>query len=382
MRFQPSRRHVLTGLGAMLVGCTGGGSTQVKGGPTSPNTGLTNTTGQPGATATTAGFSMPAEWGPHSGTIMQFPPATNYCFGGNGDCNFIENARQEWAATARAIAEFEPVILYATPGDAAEARNLCGAGVTVLEAPLSDGWSRDTGPIILTNEAGESRAACFEFNGWGGSVEYTDDALIKWRMAADLGVESVDVDMVLEGGAVILDGAGTLITTEQCLLHPTRNPSMSVADQEAILKEVLGVHTIIWLAKGWVPDPLTNGHVDGICAFIEPGTVFVNTLNDQGDDNYPLLLDAKARLQAAGLETVDLPATSYTAFHINYYVCNGGVIVPIQGAGWADDTPLGLIADRHPNHQVVGVQANTLGSAGGGIHCITQQLPAAVAWPV
>ncbi len=295
---------------------------------TDPSTDPTEPTGTP-LTTTPAedAFRMPAEWEPHVGCLMQFPPPTNYCFGPNQNCNYIESARVEWAAVANAVAEFEPVLMYATPEDASLARSMVGSGVTVIAAPLSDGWSRDTGPLFLKNDAGLVRAACFDFNGWGFSTEYADDALIKWRMVSDLGVDFYDVDMVLEGGAVILDGQGTLITTEQCLLHPTRNPNMTKAEQEVLLKQVFGVHTVIWLDKGWVPDPLTNGHVDGICAFVEPG----------------------------------------------------GLIVPIEGSNY-DDAPLQILRNAHPNHTVVGVPCNTLGRAGGGIHCITQQVPVGAPW--
>lgn len=362
----PSRRRVMSGLAAAgLVGCRGGTTTSAP-----ADSGLDSDD-----------HRLPAEWEEHAGCIMQFPPPEHYC-GSSTDCGLIERARAEWAAVARAIAEYELVVMYATPDDAPLAKKLCGSGVTVVEALMNDGWSRDTGPLFVRSPSGTIRARCFAFNGWGGSYSHELDATIKWEMAADLGVPTDDQAMVLEGGAIIVDGAGTLITTEECLLHKTRNPHLSKTEQEDILRSMLGVHTIIWLENGWVPDTVTNGHVDGIVAYVTPETVMLNTTSKQDDPtNHAILESARERLQAAGLEVIELPATSWTAFHINYYTANGAIIVPIEGRASVDDTPLGIIADAHPGHTVVGVEANTLGQSGGGIHCITQQVPAGVDWP-
>jgi agmatine deiminase len=380
-----SRRSVVGSLlSAGIVGCTGGRSSGSSGfdepvmPDSSSDTGPTDT----GPVDTADAFAMPAEWAPHAGCIMQFPPPGHYCGPGTTDCTLIEKARAEWAAVASTIAEHEPVVMYATPDDAALARKQCSSAVTVVEAMMDDGWSRDTGPVLVKNSAGVVRARCFGFNGWGESYSHTLDALIKWEMAADLGIPTDDHPMILEGGAVIVDGAGTLITTEECLLHKSRNPHLSQGEQETILKEMFGVHTIIWLENGWVPDPLTNGHVDGIVAYVAPGKVVLNSIAQSEDPtNHAILESARERLEAAGIEVVRLPATSWTAFHINFYTANGAIIVPIEGRASVDDVPLGILADLHPDHVVVGVEANTLGQAGGGIHCITQQVPQGVIWP-
>ncbi len=362
-----NRRHFLAGLGA-LSACG------PKAPPTPPVPGVLST-------PLADGFSHPAEWAPHAGCLMQFPPASRYC-GVNQNCQSIQAAREEWAAVARAVAQFEPVALYAQAEDIATAQALCGQGVTVLDAQLDDGWSRDSGPMLLTHPDGRVRAACFQFNGWGGSYSYANDALIKWRMTEDLGLEVYNHDLILEGGAVILDGAGALVTTEQCLLHTGRNPQVSKEEQTEILKEMLGVSRVIWLPGGWSPDPITNGHVDGIAAFVAENTLVLNSISRSEDpDNYEMLEQAREILEGEGFEVIRLPATSLTAFHVNFYTANGGLIVPIQGRDSVDDTPLGILRDLHPGHQVVGVQANTLGQAGGGIHCITQQVPEGVDWP-
>ncbi|NOY24591.1 MAG: agmatine deiminase family protein [Oligoflexia bacterium] len=339
-------------------------------------------TGALDSTPAVDGFSVPAETDTHAGCIMQFPPPDHYCQGKTSDCTLIQSARAEWAAVAKAIAEHEPVVMYAVAEDISRVNKLCKGAVSVIEAELNDGWSRDSGPILLRNKQRQVRASCFQFNGWGGSYSYDKDALIKRTMTTDLGVQRYDQAMVLEGGAVIMDGAGTLITTESCLLHDTRNPDLSQSQQEQILREYLGVTQVIWLEQGWVPDPLTNGHVDGIAAFVSPGLVLLNSIGQAEDPtNYAILESARERLESAGLEVIRVPATSWTAFHINFYVANGAIIVPIEGRASVDDTPLAIIGNAFPGYQVVGVEANTLGKSGGGIHCITQQVPDGLSWP-
>jgi agmatine deiminase len=382
------RRTLLTGL--LASACARPDPAPVAGEgppPTGSSTGDTGggastsgTTGHTGATTPPASFRLPFEGDPHSGCIMQFPPPLNYCRPGTVDCRFYLEAREVWVRAVAAVAAFEPVALYATPDQVPWLRKRLPSDVTLIEAPLSDGWSRDTAPIFLVDGRGGAQAAAFAFNGWGGSVAFADDAAIKPRMASDLGVPLLPVDMVLEGGAVHIDG-DLLVTTESCLLHPTRNPDLDRAAQEAILSEVFGVSRFLWLRQGWVPDPLTNGHVDGICAVVAPGRWVVNSLPPgSGDPNAQMLLEARQGLVDAGLEVIDLPATSLTAFHINFYLANGGVVVPVEGTA-RDDVPMGILRDLFPDRAVVGVVASALGRAGGGIHCITQQVPADVPWP-
>ena len=273
-------------------------------------------------------------------------------------------------------------MVYAEPTDVETLRALCGSDVEVVEAPLDDGWSRDTAPIFVQDSQGRIRAMCFEFNGWGESYSYGEDAEVQWQMASDLSVQTYEHPMVLEGGAVITDGAGTLITTQECLLHDRRNPHLSQEEQTQILKDWFGVERVIWLENGWVPDPITNGHVDGIAAFVSPGRILLNSIPEQEDPtNYAILESARQILEDQGLEVIRLPATSLTAFHINFYVANGGLIVPVQGLDSVDDAPVAILRELFPDHELVEVETNNLGRAGGGIHCITQQVPAGLKWP-
>ena len=325
-----------------------------------------------------SGFSFPAEWKPHERTLMQYLPAQNW----HG--RQLDGARGEWAAIANAISEFEPVTMAVHPGDLADARQRLASGIDLVEFPLNDGWSRDSGPMILTNGAGERCVAGFEFNGWGKKFPpYHDDALAKARFAKHLGLPLHPAGMVLEGGAVAVDGEGTLITTDECLLNKNRNPRKSKAEIETILKDWLGVNKVIWIPRGLTPDPITDGHIDGMAAFAAPGVVLLHMSQFNDDANYGITRRAKEILQNARdakdrkLEIVEIPLTSRHVVHMNFYVCNGAVIVPIAGKTAEDDVPLAILREAFPKRRVVPIGGRALASGGGGIHCITQQVPAA-----
>ena len=328
------------------------------------------------------GFRMPAEWAPHDKTVMIFPARHN-TYTGNGRDNWYQAACDNWSAVARAIAAFEPVLMVAHTGEAEIARRWCGDAVDIVEMPMNDPWSRDNGPSILCNDKGERSAAGYVFNGWGNKDDdHHDDGLIKARIARHLDLPIYPSPLVLEGGAITVDGEGTLITTEHCVLNANRNPSMTKADIEAELGRQLGVDKIIWLPNGLVPDPITDGHVDGICAFIAPGAVMVHAIDDKDDPNHEICLAARRVLEAATdakgrkLEIVEIPLVGEVA-HMNYFIANDGVVVPTGGDAKADDRALDIIANAFPGRKVVGVEAVTIAEGGGGIHCITQQMPRA-----
>lgn len=325
------------------------------------------------------GFSFPAEWVRHERTLMQFLPPQNWTY------SQLKGARREWAAVANAVAEFEPVTMAVQTSDRAEAEKLLSSEIEFVEFAMNDGWSRDSGPMVLNNADGERRIAGFEFNGWGAKFPpYADDALAKAWFAKHLGMAMHPVDMVLEGGAVALDGEGTLITTDECLLNKNRNPGKSKPEIEATLKGWLGVEKIIWIPKGLTPDPITDGHIDGMVAFAAPGAVLLHTTNDTSDANFAITQDAKKILDqtrdARGrkLEVIEVPLTSWNVVHMNFYICNGAVIVPVASKAAEDDVPLGIIGDAFPDHKVVPITGQYIAEGGGGVHCITQQVPAVV----
>lgn len=323
------------------------------------------------------GFTFPAEWDRHARTLMKFPPPQNW------RRRELEDARREWAETANTIADFEPVTMAVRPADREDARRLLSRQIELLEMPLNDAWSRDSGPMIVKNRTGERRVAGFNFNGWGRKFPpYNDDQRAKGYFAAHLDMPMYVSDLTTEGGALAMDGQGTILTTEESVLHTNRNPDWSKAQAERELIAHLGAEKVIWLPKGLTPDPITDGHVDGIAAFAAPGVILLHTIYDRNDPNTPITAAAKSVLQGATdargrrFDVIEIPLTSFDVVHMNFYICNGAVVVPVSGRRSEDDEPLGIIQDAFPNHEVIGVSGVMIGGGGGGVHCITQQVPA------
>ena len=322
---------------------------------------------------------MPAEWAPHERTIMCWPARAGIWGGHQAE------AEDDYATVANAIAAFEPVLMAADPSAAAEARRRCGEGVEVVEIPLDDSWARDSGPIYVRNADGGRAGVQFGFNGWGEKyTPYDDDAQFATRVVAALGDARRDAaHFVLEGGSISVDGEGTLVTTEQCLLEEHRNPALSRAEIEAELQAQLGVERVVWLRLGLVEDLDTDGHVDNICAFIGPGRAVLQTVLDEANPNFEPCQENLGRLRAAGIEVTELPWLPYlpgedrvrVVPYTNFYVCNGGLIVPVRGEE-TDDEALALVASLFPGREAVPVPGATLARGGGGVHCITQQVPA------
>ena len=203
-------------------------------------------------------------------------------------------------------------------------------------------------------------------------------------MLEHLGEERLDAgDLILEGGSIAVDGEGTLITSEQCLLHPSRNPGLERAQIEARLRGTLGVERVVWLGLGLIEDDDTDGHVDNICAWIEPGRVLLQTVADEDDVNFGLCRENVERLSAAGIDVVEIDVLPRLAGkrppvvvpYVNFYVANGALIVPVTGAE-TDADALALLERLYPGREAVPVSGTTLAHGGGGVHCITQQVPA------
>jgi agmatine deiminase len=319
---------------------------------------------------------LPAESEPHERTLMAWPCRVAL-WGAT-----LAQARADYATVANAIAQFEPVTMIANPGaDAADARAACTGAVEVLELPIDDSWLRDSGPIYVF-DGGERLALHFRFNAWGGKFSPWDrDAAVGGLAAAALGDRVKELGFVLEGGSVLSDGNGVLLTTGQCLLNPNRNPSMSAEQIGQALIEAFGLRWIIWLGKGLVEDRDTDGHVDLIAAFLAPGRVLLQTVPPD-NVNYSRCADNRARLEEAGIEVVEMPFLPYVevageqvaAGYLNLYVCNGAVIVPVTGAA-TDEQALAIIGAAYPGREVVPVPGAVLAYGGGGPHCITQQVP-------
>lgn len=330
------------------------------------------------------GLTMPPEWAPHSACLMAWPARADL-WG-----RFLEQAKLDYAAVATAIAQFEPVTMVCSPGDEKEVRDHCGGDVEPLPIPINDSWMRDSGPIFVTDGKDGVAMVHFRFNSWGEKyLPYDLDAQVPARLAEHFGIRRYEAPFVLEGGSFFVDGEGTLLTTEQCLLHPNRNPDMSRDEIEEGLRRYLGVERIVWLPCGMAGDRDTDGHVDGIAQYVRPGTIMLLNPRDESDDNYPLAQRNLARLETERdaaqrpLEVIPLDLVSYPEAdgvrvpipYLNFYFANRGVVVP-QGGVPEDEEALAQIAEVFPDREVVGVPGTVLSIGGGGPHCITQQVPA------
>jgi agmatine deiminase len=322
---------------------------------------------------------MPAEWARHERTLMAWPTRRDLWR------DQLEAAREEYAATANAIAAFEPVTMVcASAEEATQASAALSTAAEVVELPIDDSWLRDCGPIFVVDGDGRRAGVHFEFNSWGGKFTPWDrDAAVGGLLVEHVGDDCYKAPFVLEGGAIAVDGEGTLLTTEECLLNPNRNPGMSRAEIEAGLHDHLGADTIVWLGQGLVEDRDTDGHVDMIAAFTRPGEVLLQT-PEPGAPSHERMADNRSRLTAAGLDVVDFPilaavevaGEAVAVSHLNLYLCNGAAIVPLAGVD-TDAEALERIAAAYPDREVVGVPGRVIAFGGGGPHCITQQVPAA-----
>jgi agmatine deiminase len=322
---------------------------------------------------------MPAEWAPHERTLMAWP-ARESIWG-----EHLQRAKSDYAAMATAVAAFEPLTMVcADEGAAAEARAALPGECEILVEPIDDSWLRDSGPIFVCGD-GRRAGVHFGFNAWGEKFHPFDhDAAIGGWLVKHVGDPVYRAPLVLEGGSISTDGAGTLITTEQCLLHPSRNPSLSREEIEELLIAYLGLERVVWLGRGLVEDRDTDGHVDLIAAFTRPGEVLLQTV-PEGNPNFANCRENARRLEAAGISVLEMPHLPYAevgsetvaATYMNLYVCNDAVIVPVSGAD-TDSEALALIAAAYPGREAVPVPGPVLAFGGGGPHCITQQVPALV----
>jgi agmatine deiminase len=327
---------------------------------------------------------MPAEWEPHERTLMAWPVHPSWA-------RHLEAARDTYAGLANAIAAFEPLTMLVNPGDATGARRALTASIDLFEIPYESAWQRDSGPIVVVDDHGNRRGIDFRFNGWGNRfVPYDTTAAASAAILAHLGIDRVASDMVLEGGAITVDGEGTLITTEQCLLNPNRNPAMTRGDIETELATRLGITKVVWLPLGIAADFATDGHVDAVCTFAAPGRVLLQTCDDPADPDFERMAANREALDAAtdaggrSFEILELPTLPAEPFdgtligvaYANIVVVNGAVVLGTGGYP-ADDEALEILARAFPDREMVPVPAALLSYAGGGPHCTTMQIPAA-----
>lgn len=311
---------------------------------------------------------VPPEWEPHERTIMGWPCREELWE------DRLDEAREEYAGVANAIAAFEPVLMIAPPELVTQARSMLSGDVEVWGAPIDDSWLRDSGPIFVGEEA-----VCFGFNAWGGKfAPWDDDATIAPRVCDHLGRPWTRSEMVLEGGSIAIAADGSIITTEQCLLNPNRNPGWSRERIERELLDRLGAPRVVWLGEGLVEDRDTDGHVDMICVPAPGGEVLLQWC-DEDDPNFPRMDENRRRLEDAGFPVLLCDVLAHdgddTMSYLNAYVCNDAVIVPHAGQPELDERALEIYRLAFPDRVPVGVPAMTIAFGGGGPHCITQQVP-------
>ncbi len=343
---------------------------------------------------------MPAELGRHELCWMLWPERPDNWR------RHAEPAQRAFAAVASAIARFEPVIVGASAAQYQRARAILPAAVRVIELSSDDAWMRDTGPTFLVNRSGVRRGVQWQFNAWGGLYEqFERDLLVAAKVLELINYDRYHAPLILEGGSIHVDGEGTVLTTEQCLLNPNRNPRLSRARIEALLCEFLGARQVIWLGAGVIDDE-TSGHIDNLACFVRPGEVCLTWSDDARDPQYRVSADALERLsgvrdargrrlrvhklphpgplymtrrEAAGIGTRHgirplHAGQRLAASYINFYPANGAIIFPLL------DPRTDALARRQlrrlfPRRQIVGVAAREILLGGGGIHCITQQQP-------
>jgi agmatine deiminase len=327
---------------------------------------------------------MPAETARHERTLMAWPTVGIAAIGLWGDAG-LSGARSVYTEIARVITRHEPVTMVAAPTDAEAAATELGPTIEVVALPIDDSWIRDTGPIVVVADDGTRHALHFRFNAWGEKWEPWDaDAAVGAAIATRLGLAVHEVPMVLEGGSIAVDGAGTLVTTERCLLNPNRNPQMTRAEIAHTLQAGFGVDHIVWLTDAIAEDEGTDGHVDNAVAFTGPGQALLQGCADPDNPNRAIATDNRKRLEAAGIAVTEIPVLPYARFasgrsfpvpYVNLYALNGAVLVPTADDP-ADAEMLGIIAEQYPGREVVPVPGAVLAHGGGGVHCITQQIPA------
>ncbi len=316
------------------------------------------------------------EWATHDAVWIGYPSHAELWL------DDLDPARDEVVAFARAVhadGRGETVILVAANAASADdARQRAPFAQVVTEA-FGDIWLRDTGPIV----GGDGTANAFRFNGWGGKYDLPGDDDIGRRLAAGHGLAVAAHDWIVEGGALDGDGTGLVVTTEQCLLNPNRNPGFTRDAAEERLRHDLGYDRVLWLGDGLLNDH-TDGHVDNLARFVGPNRLALPEAAEN-DPNWRVYQDAAMRAEAFGVEVVRVPSPGRVlspdeeiipGSHMNFYIGNATVVVPLYGTG-SDDAAVAAFAAIFPDHDVVGLRADHILTGGGSFHCISQQIPAA-----
>jgi agmatine deiminase len=350
------------------------------------------------------GYRMPGEFEAHSGCWMAWPERPdNWRLG-------AKPAQQAYAAVAEAINPSDPLTMAVSDGQFEHCRSVLSPSIRVVEMSTNDAWIRDMGPTFLVNGNGERRGVDWAFTAWGGLegglyFPWDRDDRVAQKVLDIEGADRYRAPIVLEGGSIHVDGEGTVMATEECLLNHNRNPELSRAQIEQVLFDHLGVQKMIWLDRGIYNDE-TNGHVDNIACFARPGLVLLSYSEDESDPQHAISRDAEERLQAAtdaqgrSIEVVRLPSPGpitiseqeatgvdavtgslprragdrLAASYANFYIASTRVVFPLLDERF-DDEAADVLKGCFPGREVVGVPGREILLGGGNVHCITQQVP-------
>jgi agmatine deiminase len=346
-------------------------------------------------------YRMPAEWEPHEGTLLTWPHNPEHWPG------LFERVPPIWARMVKELEQGEDVhiVTHDTEVETSAKKEMKKAGVQgdrvhLHRIPSNFAWARDHGPIVVKNAAGERSILDWEYNAWGGQWAHDFDDQIPTRFAKSIGLPSVKVPMILEGGSIDVNGMGTLLTTEDCLLNPDRNPDLTREGIEKNLREFLGITNILWLGKGIMGDD-TSGHVDDLTRFVNATTVVTIVAEDQSDPDYKPLQENLRRLRsmkdqdgnALKIVTIAQPKPVYETRHspskatfipgqgyripasyANFYIANECVLLPV----WDDPKDADATATLQkcfPTRRIVPIDSRVLTWGFGSFHCVTQQIP-------
>lgn len=377
-RYALSRRQVVTALpwvAAALAGCNG-------------PIGASATVQEAEVQATVRRWHMPLESALHLRTFMQWPANLEVY-----DRRSLARTQAAVAVIANAVADFEPVVMLAAAAHHRAARRLLSDRVELWDVPTDDLWCRDSGPTFVTGSDGQQAIMHIAFNGWGNKQPHAHDALVTPRLAERLGLPLINSGLIGEQGGIEHDGTGTLLAHASCWVNPNRNAAGADAIGERLMA-ALGGQKMIW-APGIIGADITDYHIDALARFVGPGHVLIQIGDDvDADDPWSVaahetlsILRGASDAHGRPLTITTLPeprqirsrAADFVSSYVNYYVCNGAIIMAQFGDAAADAEAQSIIAGLYPGRAIVALNIDPIGAAGGGIHCATQQQPGVTA---
>lgn len=346
------------------------------------------------------GYWMPGEFEPHKSCWMIWPQ--------RGDTYRLKGVPAQKAFTdiTAAILEFEPVNVCVSSDQFEAAKEKLPGKVNLIEMESDDAWVRDTGPTFLIDKNRDVRGVNWEFNAWGGIfTPFDKDAAVALNIMDHEQIRQYNAPLILEGGSFHVDGQGTLITTEECLLNPNRNPDLSKEEIETYLKVFLSVEKIIWINKGVFMDE-TDGHVDNLCVFARPGEVVLTWTEDRNDPQFEISAnaydilsqenDAQGRKlkihkicqpgplfisegESKGFDVMEnakarKSGDRLAGSYINFYMPNNGIVMPLFDDPY-DQAAIETMQNIFPKRKIIGIYSREILLGGGNIHCMTQQQP-------